>query len=183
MKRNIIFLDVDGVLNTIDNNQLHTFHNNDNDNNEKIYKIIKKDEIGNTIEIFNNNLTFHKLHTGEGILNIDCIKRLKTIIDNIHNVKIVMSSYWRLSAWKMRTLKHHLQNYGINPKIIIDFTPRMYLSRTKEILAWKNHHFNINKWVAIDDMYLNLKSKNYVQTDPLTGLTDNDVNKIIKLFD
>ncbi len=179
---NIIFLDVDGVLNTINSNELMWFHNKDHLENVVKFKIIKKDDVGNIIDIFDNNITFKQLHEGEGILNINCILRLKKIIDNINDVKIVMSSYWRLSAWKMRSLKHYLQQYGIDTDIIIDFTPRMYHSRAKEILFWVEHHFNINKWVAIDDMELNLEEEHFVLTDPFTGLSDENVEQIIKMF-
>ena len=179
---NVIFLDVDGVLNTINSNELLWFHNKEDLKNVEKFKIIKRDEVGNIMEIFDNNITFKQLHTGEGILNINCILRLKKIIDNIKDVKIVMSSYWRLSEWKMKSLKHYLQRYGIDTDIIIDFTPRMYHSRTKEIMFWIDHHFNVNKWVAIDDMHLELEKQHFVLTDPLTGLTDDDVKQVIELF-
>ena len=176
---NIIFLDVDGVLNTTKSNELMWYH--------KIYsydkyKINKMDSNGNIIQIFDNDLIFNKPFVGEGVLNIACILRLKHIIDNVDNLRIVMSSYWRLSPWKMSSLKYYLKMYGINPDIIIDCTPRMTFSRATEILYWVEHNNHIKNWIAIDDMYLNLEKNHYVQTDPDIGLTDENVEEIIKMF-
>lgn len=168
MNDNIIFLDVDGVLNydiTIQN-----------------FDTTETDSYGNTIKTTNDNFMFNKMHQGEGLLNINCIKRLGKIIKNIDNVKIVISSYWRLSDWKLNSLLFYLHKYAnINAALIIGKTNRVG-NRTDEILQWVNSHNNINKWVAIDDTLLKIDPKNYFQTDDRFGLIDRNVGQIIKLF-
>jgi len=169
MNDNIIFLDVDGVLNY--------------DINIQKFEKTEIDSYGNNNKISNDNFMFHKLHEGEGLLNINCIKRFGKIIENIDNVKIVISSYWRLSDWKLNSLLYYLHKYGnINAALIIGKTNRLK-NRTDEILQWvKTNNNNINKWVAIDDRNLKLKPHNFFQTDDRFGLKDHDIEKIINLF-
>ena len=154
---NIIFLDIDGVLNT---NDFDTRVSTDN----KIY--------------------FHELHKGEGVLHINCILNFKKIIDYTHpNTKIVLTSYWRLSDWKVSQFKHYLDKYNINSNIIIGQTINSKLSREKEIKHWlksNEEYQSINKWIVLDDKQLNID--NFYKIDPSTGLSINDISNILNML-
>lgn len=142
----ILFLDIDGVLNT------------------------------DTL----NDFKFHELHKGEGKLNSNCLKKLKYLIETIPNLRIVLSSSWRISEWSTSKLSYYFNIYGIDPSIIIDKTPRLQ-SRSIEISNWlDNNKLITQKWIAIDDCHLSLDS--FLKIDPNVGLTDENVNKIIEIL-
>ena len=149
MKYNIIFLDVDGVLNCE--------HPSDGD------------------------FTFHELHKGEGLLNSNCILRLKHILETVDNSKIVLSSTWRTYSWRIEKLKFYFNKFGIkDPNIIIDITPRIG-TRTKDISTWLDNNRDIvNRYVAIDDYLLELDSS--VRTEPRIGLSNKDAANAIRLL-
>lgn len=154
---NIIFLDIDGVLNT-------------NDFDTKVST--------------NNKIYFNELHQGEGVLHINCILNLKKIIDYTHpNTRIVLTSYWRLSDWKVAQFKHYLDKYNINSNIIIGQTINSRLSRENEIKIWlksNEEYRSINKWIILDDKQLNIE--NFYKINPSSGLCINDINCILNIL-
>lgn len=148
MKYNIIFLDVDGVL--------------------------------NSEHPMEGDFSFYEIHMGSGELNRFCILRLKRILDNVENSKIVLSSSWRTDSWRVNKLKQFLSNYGIEQNRFIDITPRIG-TRTKDIQTWLDDNKDIvERYVAIDDFLLDLD--NSVRTEARIGMTDDNVDKCIRIL-
>ena len=58
------------------------------------------------------------------------------------------------------------------------------LVKASEILAWLAEHENVDNWVVIDDLDLHSKEieMHQVKTDPSIGLTINDVYKAEKIL-
>ena len=142
----LLFLDVDGVLNSMDSCRQNT-------------------------EIQDEKL-----------------KLLKTIIDST-NAEIVISSSWRLNETELKQLEYSLNKYNMEH---IGCTPKIFF-RTDEIKAFMNNYLKANKnikitnWIAIDDMDLNkynpkMMDGHFVKTSLLSGLTQFDVEKAIKLL-
>lgn len=98
--------------------------------------------------------------------------------------KIVISSDWRIdSNWQNR-----LERAGL--KHIIDKTPITIwsgheFSRGEEIDMWLQSHLSVKNYVIIDDredMMVQQKD-HFVKVNPYCGLTDEDVEKAMKILD
>lgn len=150
----ILFLDVDGVLNTI---------------NSKGRLICKN---GDLFELNLNN---------------NRIKLLKKIIENT-NCKIVLTSTWRMKYIACNKLEKKLKYKNIE---IYDRTPILgeKSMRGDEIKLWINQYkqkydiFDM-KYAIVDDdeIFLEEQLDFFVKTDPLKGLTNENVENIIKIL-
>ena len=58
------------------------------------------------------------------------------------------------------------------------------LVKAEEILAWLDDHKDVKQWVVIDDLDLHNTevAKHQLRTNPQTGLTINDVHEIEKML-
>lgn len=132
-------------------------------------------------------------------IDISAVKLLKYIIDMTGAV-IIMSSGWRL--WfddnmltddpEAQYLHDILYEYGIHihgktPDFTTDEirTKRTFSDvKAKEIIAWLNEHEDVEKYVVLDD--LDLKNDqivaNLVQTDGKIGITEENVQHVIKIL-
>lgn len=158
----IIFLDIDGVLNC---------------RTSKSY--CHDDEMG--------------IITG---IDSDKVKRLAKIVE-ITDAKIVLSSDWKVGWEKYyitrkpshaKYLDNHLKKKG--NLIIFDKTPitnKGSWYRGEEIITYLNLHSDITHYVILDDIFFEdfdckeIK-EHLVLTDYIIGLTDNDVEKAIKIL-
>ena len=128
---NIVFLDIDGVVNTlqINNKPFNTQRGGINRNGFYFLLCTESDE-----EVSNRQAVMW--------LNKLCLETKS---------KIVISSTWRFSG--LEKCKKALYNSGLDKKIeIIDITPYDYSRvRGKEIKNWLNIHKNIKNFVILDD--------------------------------
>lgn len=104
---------------------------------------------------------------------------------------VVISSNWRLRYSLDELVDFILAGCG-NPSLrerfvgVTPFLPAMqyeYRGREAECLAWlKNAGREGEPWIAIDDVHGNFdRSSNVVIVDYKTGLTENDVSRILAL--
>ena len=129
-------------------------------------------------------------------IDFDKVKRLAKIVEAT-NAKIVLSSDWRVGWEKHYTarkpshakyLDNHLKKKG--NLIIFDKTPIINKGswyRGEEIITYLNLHSDITHYVILDDTLFedfNRKEikEHLVLTDYIIGLTDNDVEKAIKIL-
>ena len=150
----IIFLDVDGVLNNIDN----------------IKKCYKKS--------INKKETFY---SGKNVpFDIKCLKNLAKIVKKT-GAKIVLSSTWRIYKSHIYVLEARLAEYGLR---IYDMTDNINMIRGVEIKEWLKSHRDIENYVVIDDEEYNLSNfidnKHLVIVDSKYGLTFGDRIKAIE---
>lgn len=159
----ILFLDIDGVLNSMDNEYSRLY----------LWKLgleKSRDEYG---DLFDER----------------CVRWLKYIIDKT-GCKIVISSTWRKSGllamqdmWKYRKL----------PGEVIDITPLTVDSKlfTKYYSEIADRGYEIQQWLEendeyiyciVDDEYDMLEHQNFVQTNKKFGLDYQSAKDIIRIL-
>lgn len=160
----VIFLDIDGVLNSHDNmNALHSCAKAlfPNVNDSKARELYTEDKYGH---LFDDR----------------CVKHLQRII-LLTDADIVISSTWRkdgisnlLKLWKDRNL----------PGRIIGMTKRLSQPRGEEIQEYLINNDFITKYCIIDDNsdMLFEQKLNFVQTNGKFGITLEDANKVIQIL-
>lgn len=184
--KNIIFLDIDGVLNG---------YNRWNMLGWKIVKLTKNKKL---ICWYTTMAVPFGIHERK-------VKRLAKIV-KATNAKIVMSSSWRFGWWKtpyedqypdQKKLTDLLNKYNIE---VIDITPKSQNGRRDiEIINWlSKNEFMVNKFVILDDERSDLEcfvNSNLVQTSSVkkgqmikgypkenTGLKNKHVKQAIKIL-
>jgi len=124
-----------------------------------------------------------------GVHNLDAynIWNLNFILKNVPEMKIVISSAWRMS-FDMDVLRDVLAHFGVNREVIIDKTPKKMSSvRCEEIGMWlHDFHGVVADYVVIDDRRVfddgsPRRAKEY-NTSPFTGLTYPDACAVIRRF-
>lgn len=154
----IIFLDIDGVLNS-----------------EKFYKNEAQHEKWKRAESEG-----YSREEQDAIANIDpeSVKWLNYII-NKTNAELVISSTWRFDE----NLKIKLSFMGIKP--FIGITPKTWeRHRGTEIQMWLDRHPEVFNYVILDDDcdMLDSQLNNFVNTSWLEGLNEDSANKAIKIL-
>ncbi len=129
-------------------------------------------------------------------IDSDKVKRLAEIV-NATGAEIVLSSDWKIGWEKYyitrkpshaKYLDNHLKKKG--NLIIFDKTPitnKGSWYRGEEIITYLNLHPEITHYVILDDTFFedfdcNEIEEHLVLTDYIIGLTDNDVEKAIKIL-
>lgn len=113
------------------------------------------------------------------------VKNFNKIVNKIKNLKIVVSSSWRLHR-EFDELVKVLKEQGVKGEII-DTTPNMTgkfdATRSNEIQSWLNTH-DVQEFVILDDENISWDlSKNHVKTSFYkNGLTEDHVEKAIKIL-
>jgi hypothetical protein len=114
---------------------------------------------------------------------------LKYILEQVPDLRIVISSAWRLH-YRLDQIADLFQYYKIDDSRMIGKTPKKFSSeRMHEIHMWlddqKEKGIEVD-WVALDDHPIFMledpdKAREFL-TDPWTGVTMQDAFKIIKHF-
>lgn len=186
IRKNIIFLDIDGVLNGYNKWNL-LFWN--------IICLINSNRLKDWYIKFTDPYGIHERK----------VKRLSKIIRST-NAKVVMSSSWRFSWWNtpyekqsenQKKLTRLLDKYNIE---VIDITPGSSDNRRdKEIIEWLSEHEDlVKRFVILDDERYDLEcfvGSNLVQTSSVnkgemimgyykedTGLKNRHVKKAINIL-
>eukprot|EP00658_Telonema_sp_P-2_P050989 TRINITY_DN39017_c0_g1_i1.p1 TRINITY_DN39017_c0_g1~~TRINITY_DN39017_c0_g1_i1.p1 ORF type:complete len:145 (+),score=38.58 TRINITY_DN39017_c0_g1_i1:126-560(+) len=111
----------------------------------------------------------------------ECLIRLKKIMEG-SGAAMVLSSAWRNTPAGCAEVKSVLKSYDIAP--FFDKTPsfRNPYDRHLEIGQWLKQHPDVDCWVALDDLPMPQLGRNFVQTNPTTGLTESDVAKALSIL-
>ena len=170
----ILFLDIDGVLNSMPSNEIREKWDYDK-------------------ELYNKKLFG---------LDPDLVKLLKIII-NKTNCKIVFSTSWRYykdhpiegSDWRQNLINM----LGVSPDIFIGNTPDLSVcnawdsgnfirQRGNEIKFWLENNTQPGSFTYcvidddIDDIEPFIPKKRIIKTDPECGLTMDNVNNVIEIL-
>jgi hypothetical protein len=158
----VIFLDIDGVLNSVDNmNALHSCAKALFPGDTRARELYTEDSYG---QLFDER----------------CIRHLQRII-LATNADIVITSTWRkdgvsnlLNMWKDRNL----------PGRIIGVTPILNKPRGEEIEAYLIQNDFVTNYCIIDDIadMLFEQELNFVKTNGKFGITLDDANKVISIL-
>ena len=169
-----LFLDIDGVLNTIRFSNYLIDHDED-----------EVDEDG-------------ALFDPEAVNNLACI------IEQVPDLKIIISSTWRLKGWEWMNrlwVKRQLPGaiYSFTPVLeVVCFVDKInrkdstsvypYGTRALEVNEWLRLYAGQNslsyKYVILDDFndFLVLQQEHVIITDPNLGITKEDVVKTLELL-
>ena len=169
-----LFLDIDGVLNTIRYSNFLVDHHED-----------EVDEDG-------------ALFDSEAVNNLACI------IENVVDLRIIISSTWRLKGWEwMQRLwkKRKLPGaiYSFTPVLeVVCFVDKInrkdstsvypYGTRALEVNEWLRLYAGQNsltyKYVILDDVndFLVMQQEHVIITDPNFGITKENVLKALEIL-
>lgn len=120
------------------------------------------------------------------------VKKIAKIVAET-GAKIVLTSTWKLEfrleeGYKQtnREAQYMVNKFRQARLKIHDITIDKLYNRGCGIHKYLNEHPNINSWVVVDDFQFEDFDKEilarFVQTSPLTGITDNDMVKIIEIL-
>ena len=167
---NILFLDVDGCLNS-----------------KQHFLATKEIKVPPADTLNDADLFAMKRDTNKN--NMWC---LGYILDKVPDLKIVISSSWRLH-YSLESFKELFKIYGLDGDRIIDKTPKRFSSeRVHEIHDWlqdfvEDKENPVPSWIALDDHKIfelhSVEEANEVLIDNWVGLTLPDAFKVIKHFD
>lgn len=173
----VIFLDIDGVLNS---NPWNSNPGNYDSQNSNLWAPGFPD-------------CAHQAKTGgDSLLDVEKIRLLGVLVRET-NAKIILHSGWRFwfdaglnplrkEAENLRDLleQEGLQIDGITPDYTteeIRKSRKFSLVKASEILGWVREHKEIESWIVIDDLDLHHPEieARQLRTDPAAGLTIEDV--------
>jgi hypothetical protein len=160
----IIFLDVDGVLNSNFWNENHQREISDG-------TLIDEDKVKLLSEIISRTEASIVLHSGWRFWFNKNIQPLRKESQRL--VEILK--------------RYHIIISDITPDFSteeIRETKKFSLVKAKEILAWLHEHPEVKKWIVIDDLYLHDDEieKYQLKTNQIIGLTQRDVDVAIEML-
>lgn len=154
--RPLIFLDIDGVLNSAD-------------------WYMRRAEVLGHGKPFNRN---------EEEIDPAALERLNRLLD-VSNGEIVLSSTWRMTDGLART-RGLLQKMGLRPGRMIDATPVMHTYRGLEIQSWLDsfpEELPLDQIVILDDdCDMEHLEHRLVKTQHAKGLLDKHVDEALSLL-
>lgn len=165
MKTNkVIFLDIDGVLNS-------NFWNNTHQREISDGTLIDSDKIKLLGELVRNTGAKIVLHSGWKYWFDSCLKPTRAESERLQT--LLMQENLTIDSV---TPDHATEE--------IKKSKKFSLIKAKEILAWLDDHKEVQQWVVIDDLDLHNAeiAKHQLRTDPQTGLTIKDVHEIEKML-
>jgi hypothetical protein len=168
-KKNILFLDIDGVLNSWDNAHAYMAVS------EKTRDIITKDNYGS-------------------LFDERCVRWLRYII-LMTKADIVISSTWKLKGlfviqemWKKRCLPGNvidITTLEIKDELLMKYPDQIENQRGYEIEQWiEEHREEILNYCIIDDNsdMLNHQIDNFAQVDIRYGLNRKGAENVLEIF-
>lgn len=186
-KYNILFLDMDGVVNSEE-----FFNKWKNDNDFKNIDYEKREEL---LKEFAKEYSIDK--NGFGYIWPFLRDKVNKILTDVPNCKVVWTSSWRTHTKDSKLFVEALYNEcGFKEGSFLSYTPMLsFQQRNWEIYKWlesftKSTAFSINKCAIIDDdhrarlpedKFENIECK-FFQTFVEFGIMDSDVEEIINYF-
>ncbi len=160
----VIFLDIDGVLNSNFWNDSHQTEISDG-------TLIDKEKIKLLAGLVNETDSEIILHSGwrfwfDADLKPLCVEANR-LVELLEKVNLYIS--------------------GITPDLTteeIRKTKKFSLVKADEILLWLNLHNSVTEWVVLDDLDLHndLIRKHHVKTDQTIGLTKENIKQAVKIL-
>ena len=169
-----LFLDIDGVLNTI----RYSNYLIDNDEDEA-------DEDG-------------------ALFDPEAVNNLASIVENIPDLRIIISSTWRLKGWEWMNrlwVKRQLPGaiYSFTPVLeVVCFVDKINRKDTSSVYPYGTRALEVNEWlrlyegqnslshkyVILDDFndFLIMQQEHVIITNPNMGITKEDVVKALEIL-
>lgn len=132
-----------------------------------------------------NDHKFNKVSMSNTLLD-HCVEEFNRVIHTT-GCKLVVSSAWRYmisgGAVALNGFGYMLRTHGVTEKAEIigkTASDEEIENRNDQITVWVADHPEIEKWVAVDDLNLDLPAVNFVKTDEKVGLTPELADEIIR---
>jgi hypothetical protein len=112
----------------------------------------------------------------------EAVSNLKNLVDTT-GAEIVISSTWR-KHFSVEKFKEMFAIYGWENAPVIDKTPTSFRIRGLEVNSWLKDHPDVDKYVILDDFddFMVQQRPYFVNTDPEVGLTSEDVQKAYNIL-
>lgn len=162
--RRVIFLDIDGVLNSGFWNDTHQKEFSDG-------TLIDRDKIRRLADLVRDTDAEIILHSGWRFWFDDAMRPLR--IEAQRLVDLLEAEGIGLSG---KTPDHSTEE--------IKRTKKFSLVKAGEILCWLEEHSEVKQWVVLDDLDLHSEeiTIHQVKTDSSVGLTDEDIQKAAEML-
>jgi len=169
----VLFLDIDGVLNT-DSFRRNVEIKDDLTDEQKSVVVLNKYEESAKIALF--------------LIDPVLVENLNVLIKLANIDGVIISSNWRKN-FSFQFIEAALIHHGLKGKIIGE-TPHWVtgqrfseiLPKGREIKEWLDNNINVKKFIILDDdnIFHGMKQLDgFFRTHPSEGLTENLINKII----
>lgn len=161
---NIIFLDIDGVLNS-------KFWNENNQREINNGTLIDIEKVRLLKNIVSDTKAKIILHSGWRFWFDEELKPIRLEAERL--IEIFTAEGLKID--------------GFTPDLTteeIRMTQKFSLVKAKEILCWLAEHKNVNNWVVIEDLDLNNKliEEHQIKTDNSIGLSSENVKEVINFL-
>lgn len=145
--------------------------------------------------VLNNAKTQSKCPSGFTGISNNLLKRLKKIVHTT-NSRIVLTSTWK-DCWNKNPLQCDEDGMYLNRKLkqqgMFVFDKVQDISKTNSsyrgwsIMKYLNENDWTDNWVVLDDFEFDFETypeimNNFVQTNPVVGITNEDVEKAIEIL-
>lgn len=157
--KNVVFLDIDGVLNSNFWNETHTKELSDG-------SLIDDEKIGLLAELIRRTDAQIILHSGWRFWFDDAGQPLRREAEKL--VELLAGAELTIAGFTPDLTSEEIRR-----------TKKFSLVKADEILVWLRAHPDVNGWVVLDDLDLHHAriAQHQVKTDPAVGLTPEDVAK------
>lgn len=108
-----------------------------------------------------------------------CVECLNMILTN-HNVKIILTSSWR-NVFDAEKQNQIFKENGVIQMPYGQTKNLGYDNRDKEIQTYLKSK-KVSQFIVLDDMNIEGFDSHFIRTNPSTGLTKTDVEKVNALF-
>jgi len=114
----------------------------------------------------------------------DLVNRLLTEFD----AQIVISSshrhHFKEGPDKVKELQEYMTSLGIKGERVIGYTPELRGPRGLEIHTWLDHHPEVETYIILDDSVDMLEEQQpfFINTDSAVGVSAQDYRRATKLF-
>lgn len=110
-----------------------------------------------------------------------CCQHVNSLLKEFDDLKIVVSSSWRLSG--LNEVRKILNLNGIDPERVIDITGDEKGDRGHQIQCWLDRNSGVESFVIIDDESdMGELITKLVKTNSFIGITSSDVKKAASIL-
>ena len=153
----------------------------------KRFLFLDVDGVLNTTNLMSSRILGHTKNGAILPINDSLVNNLKYLYDK-YDLNLVLSSTWREDAKSKRIITQVLLEKqmfltGATPIFQGSHQFDVEVIRPREILSYVKRHIHPrDKWVAVDDLDLQLEKQHFVRTTDKQGLTTKPMDKIEKIF-
>lgn len=162
---NVLFLDIDGVLNSSD-----------------WFRVAYETRKASRKKYEDRLIADYENARWELDISPEHVVHLKRIMNKVESLNIVVSSTWRMH-YSVDELKTRLSKLlEISPNRIVGKTPRLFERRGKEIKQWIDDHIVEKFAILDDDSDMDDLMDHLFQTTNKQGLQKEHADKLIEYF-